>query len=387
MNDTFVNAPKKKINKMLFERIVWFISLRYLMSSKRSKLPSMVTFLSFFSVAISISIMIVVTSIFNGFETMLTEKVLGFNSHIGVYAKEKEFPVNNNIVKLSKEIDGVKIAYMNIESQGMIVNKDKGFSFGVLVNGIPKEAFLEKSKSFDSMHGCKPDDFQKKEDQIVLSSALASRIGAILGSKVSLMIPREKETVFGVIPKTKTYNVSCIVSMGMYQYDEIYSFLPINEAEKFLKDTFFTRNIGLILDNPFQVQSVAIDLGYKMKGLSDWNPYNKYLISDWKSENQSLIEALNVEGSVMKMVISLFICMAMFAVFSNIFLMIKEKRKSIAIFMSMGLTKMQIGQIFFLCGTVIGLSGTVIGALLGLLISNNIQTIKQFLEHTFSTLR
>jgi lipoprotein-releasing system permease protein len=108
--------------------------------------------------------------------------------------------------------------------------------------------------------------------------------------------------------------------------------------------------------------------------------FNDYVVSDWKLENETMINALRVEQTVMFLILSLFVSVAMLSIFSNLLLMVNEKQKSIAILRSMGVSSNDIGKIFFLTGFLVALVGTLCGVCLGVSFSMNIQKIKTFLE-------
>ncbi len=353
-------------------KLIIKISFRYLKSQKNHYLPSLIATISFIGIVISVATLIIVAGVQNGFRTELVKQIIGINAHVSIYNNQG---IGNyeSLVKQIKITDEVQQVMPVVDGKGMLVNIKTNGSAGAMIKGINKNDLFFKSKSFKSFD-VDIDDFDG--NVIILGSDLAWSIGAYNGSMVTLISPEINETIFGIVPRSKTYKVVGIANVGISQYNSVMAFVPLPQAQKFFRHGDSISLIEVILKNPENTAEIM----YKIENIL---PNGSQTVS-WQQQNGGMLNALNIEKNVMIFILSLFVIVTVFAIFAGLTMMINDKYKSIAILRSMGFTRKNIGWIFFFTGMIIVIFGTFVGATIGLLFSFNIETIKHFLEIIFN---
>ncbi|MBU1340780.1 MAG: FtsX-like permease family protein, partial [Proteobacteria bacterium] len=246
-------------------------------------------------------------------------------------------------------------------SQAMI-RSSHSFS-GVMVRGIDPE------KGFSIVKGFGPDQLKKllgKEPEngylpgIILGKDLANSIGVIKGDKVILMSPHGFISPMGHLPSMKRFSVTDTFSSGMYEYDNSLAYVHLKEAQQLSGAKNQVSAIGIWIDDVFNVKSVK-------ESLADILTYPFYL-RDWMEINKSLFSALKLEKTAMFIILTLIILVAAFNIASALIMMVMEKTKDIAVLKAMGATNKAIRKIFMIKGMIIGMSGTFIGTVSGVVI-------------------
>ena len=205
------------------------------------------------------------------------------------------------------------------------------------------------------------------------------QVGGILdlsvGDYVSLISPNVMETAIGVLPIKQNFMVGGFFDIGMYEYDNNFIFIPWEKAESFLSTKQIAHGIEIFLQNPKTTESVYNELISKLD--------DNLTVIDWKKRNSSFMNALDVEKNVMFIILTLIILVATFNIISSMIMLVQTKKSDIALMRVMGASKNLIIRIFMLTGSIIGVTGTIIGAILGIIVSINIETIRYFISTLF----
>ncbi len=353
------------------QQLICKISLRYLKSQKSNYLPSTIAAISFFSIVISVATLIIVTAVQNGFRTELVKQIIGINAHISLSGRDNINDFNQIINKIKIELgDNITQIIPIIDSKGMLVNPKNSSSAGVFVKGIIADDIKIKAINFKAFTA---EIKNFKENAIILGSDLAYNLGVFIGDNVILIAPEINETLFGVMPRSKTYKVVGIANFGLSQYNDILAFIPLNQAQKFFRYSNQSVNlIEIMIKNPEEVE-ILMD---RIDKIISSNIYSY----SWKKQNEGLLSALKMEKSVMVLILGMFVIGSIFSIFAGLTMMINDKYKSIAILRSMGFKRWQIGEVFFLTGMIIIITGAFIGTTIGVFLSLNIDKIKVWLE-------
>ena len=198
---------------------------------------------------------------------------------------------------------------------------------------------------------------------------LGQKLNVRVGDFVSLISPSGMETALGVLPVKQNFKVGGFFDMGMYEYDNNFIFIPWKKAELFLSTNNIAHGIEVFLKDQKLTASVNSDLKSKL---------NKNLIViDWKKRNSSFMSALAVEKNVMFVILTLIILVAAFNIVSSMIMLVQTKKVDIALMRTMGASQYLIIKIFMLTGSIIGILGTCIGVVLGIVISMNIEQIRE----------
>jgi len=353
----------------LFTTIEKLITIRNLRPRKKEGFLKVISIFSFLGIMLGVAILIIVMSVMNGFRSELTQKILGFNSHITI--KPYSANINDQFYYdlQNKYKDAKIIKTYNGEAIILIKNVAKG----ILIRGIDREE-LDKLEFFKkNIIDGKLSNFGN--GKIILGKQLAIELDVVVGDEINIMSSSLVSTPFGTMPKQSPYIVGAVFSSGLYEFDKNVAFFNLNDSLPFFEKTIDEVNLEIFLDNP-----LSADL-YKRE-IENMNA-NFYVYS-WSDLNKSFFSALKVERNVMFLILTLIIVVAAFNIISGLTILIKNKTKEIAILRSLGLTKKSIIKSFFLTGFLIGFFATIVGLILGIVFSIYIEDIRQFISLVFN---
>lgn len=354
-----------------FERMIAF---RYLRAKRKEGFISVIAGFSLLGVALGVAALIVVMSVMNGFHKDLMGRILGFNGHVHVYGAGRGIEGFDEVAARIARAAGVTSVTPLIEGQVMATHR--GNAGGVLVKGMRLEDIEKKSIIADHIVGGNLAELTG-DDTIMVGNALARQMGAVIGDKITLISPQGTATAVGMVPRLKSYRVAAIFDAGMYQYDSSVIFMPLAAAQLYFRFPYQVSALEVMTDNPDRAGIIASNIYAMLEG--------KNRVMDWQLSNASFFNALKVERTVMFLILTLIIIVAAFNIISSLIMLVKDKGKDIAILRTMGATRGMVMRIFFLTGSSIGVSGTLLGLLLGVSFSLNIETIRRWLESLTGT--
>ena len=353
----------------MFTTIEKLITIRNLRPRKKEGFLKVISIFSFLGIMLGVAILIIVMSVMNGFRSELTQKILGFNSHITI--KPYSANINDQFYYdlQNKYKDAKIIKTYNGEAIILIKNVAKG----ILIRGIDRRE-LDKLEFFKkNIIDGKLSNFGN--GKIILGKQLAIELDVVVGDEINIMSSSLVSTPFGTMPKQSPYIVGAVFSSGLYEFDKNVAFFNLNDSLPFFEKTIDEVNLEIFLDNP-----LSADL-YKRE-IENMNA-NFYVYS-WSDLNKSFFSALKVERNVMFLILTLIIVVAAFNIISGLTILIKNKTKEIAILRSLGLAKKSIIKSFFLTGFLIGFFATIAGLILGIVFSIYIEDIRQFISLVFN---
>ena len=345
------------------------ISFRNLRPKKKEGFLKIISIFSFVGIMLGVATLIIVMSVMNGFRSELTDKILGFNSHITVQ------PYNSSIsdsiyLDLKKKYSNSKIIKVyNGEAIIMMNNSAKG----VLIRGIDPQSFNEIKFFKKNIIDGNLDDFI--DGTIIIGKYLAIELGLVVGDKINIMSSNAASTPIGLIPKQSIYKIAAVFSSGLYEFDRNVTFFNLGDSLSFFEKDYSDISLEIFLQNPIEADKLKKDIQIN-------NP--TLYVNSWSDLNKSFLSALKVERNVMFLILTLIIIVAAFNIISGLTILIKNKTKEIAILKSLGLSKNSIIKAFFLTGFLIGLFATVAGIVLGVIFSIYIEEIRQFLSIAFN---
>ncbi len=360
-----------------FKKYELLIAWRYLMSKRRQGGISIIAWYALVGVVIGVATLVIVQAVMIGFRQEFVEKIVGANSHLSIY--KTNTPDNNSklfspeeskgIINILKNKEDFRAAYPLIK--GQILSNYNGKNLGVEVLGIDYKNLLKSELLKHPIYS--QGDINKFEDGVSLGSQLASKLGVKVGDKVKLISPDGAVSVFGTIPRVNIFDVVYIFSVGRYDIDSTRIYMPLSSAQEFFNKEKKADMIEVLIDNPFSVDHFK-------ESISEINK-NNYIIWSWKDRTAAFLEALDLERRVMFLILSLIILIAAMNIISGMVMLVKNKGRDIGILRSMGLTKNSILRIFFICGSLIGIIGTIIGFTIGALFVTYISEIQTAVEY------
>jgi lipoprotein-releasing system permease protein len=345
-----------------------FIGLRYLKAKRKSTFISLITLISVAGVALGVMALIIVLAVMTGFEEDLKEKILGTNAHIVVLNGAGAMQDYQELLKKVQGIDGVVAATPFIYNQVML-SSGKNVS-GVVLRGIDvasdaKVTNLHKSMVEGSLQAL--DDKAAKIPGLVIGKELAKNLGLMQGDTVDVISPMGNITPFGMMPKLRHFQIAGIFNTGMFEYDSTLAYVSLGEAQNFLALGDAVTGIQLRVRDVYKTGALSKVINREL------GP--PYYARDWMQMNKNILFALKTEKSVMFIILTLIVLVAAFGIASTLFMVVMEKTRDIAILKSMGATSRSIMRIFVFEGVIIGVLGTVLGVLSGLLVALNLEPI------------
>jgi lipoprotein-releasing system permease protein len=337
----------------------WFISLRYLKARRRQGFISLISIISVAGVTVGVMALIVVLAVMTGFTDSLREKILGINSHIVIQRLGRGITDYNKVSAMVLQAKGVMAATPYTYSQTMLSVPDA--SSGAVVRGIdPATANNVLSLSNQLIEGSVDALNDEKQETDASSTSRSRSLRVDMGDNIRLFSPSGPLTPMGVIPKIKTCRVVGIFDTGMYEYDSSLAYVSLTTAQDFLELGASVHGLELKVEDIYKASAIAKELEKKL-GFG-------YVVKDWISMNKNLFSALKLEKTAMFIVLALIVLVAAFNIISTLIMVVMSKGKDIAILKSMGATSKGIMKIFIYEGLVIGLTGTVLGVIGGLVL-------------------
>ena len=351
------------------------IGLRYTRARRENRFISFISFISIFGIVIGVWALITVLSIMNGFERELRERILAVASHITITGETGQLANWQDVADQVGNLDDV-IGYAPfILGQGMVVKG--GTVSGALIRGISPVPESTVSTVTQSMVSGEIDSLTSRSWNIVIGANLASKLGAAVGDKVTLVAPKGQLTPAGLLPRLKRFRVSGVFELGMYEYDSVLTLIHIDDAARLLRMQGQVSGLRLKLNDVYDAPRVREQLAYVMGPGND--------VTDWTREHRNLFRALKIERRVMFIILLLIVAVAGFNIVSTLIMVVADKQADIAILRTLGISPLSVMGIFVVQGVTIGLIGTVVGAALGIVTSINIETLVPWLENLFNT--
>jgi len=351
----------------LFTSVERLIALRNLKPKRKEGFLKVISIFSFVGIMLGVAILIIVMSVMNGFRTELTNKILGFNPHIIIKPYNDSKIDAKFKVQLNKNFPNMQVLD-SFSGEGVVINND--YAKGIMIKGLDSKN--EKNSIFLKKILVEGEKNKIKKGGIVVGKELAIELNLAIGDKINLLSSVYISTPFGGLPKQETYSIEGIFSSGFYEFDKNVVFLNLTEALFFFDKTNRDINLEVYLSNPLKANDFKDKIGMMN---------NNFYIYSWIDLNKSFFSALKVERNVMFIILTLIIIVAAFNIISGLTILIKNKTKEIAILKTLGISNNSIIKSFFLTGFTIGLVATVFGIILGILFSENIESIRVFLSY------
>ena len=338
----------------------WMIAKRYLWPGKGEAFIALVAAISVGVVALSVALLVVVMSVMNGFRAELLDKIVGLNGHAIVQAYGGKLDNWQSVLANVERTPGVVEASPLIE-QPLLISFD-GRVDAVFVRGETDKNIgaLGDKVVMGDIRTLYQESQIGAAGRVAIGSRLAQNLGIRVGDTITIINPQGRPTPFGTSIRQIGYEVGAIFEVGIYDYDEKFVVLPIKDAQTLL---LMGDKIGMIevtVEDPDKVGEILQPMADKLAGQA--------VVSDWKTINSALFEALQVERVAMFFALSFMVVVASFNILSSLVMLVRAKTRDIAIMRTMGATRRSLLKIFVTTGTTIGAIGTLAGLVLGAVI-------------------
>ncbi|HEY3224884.1 MAG TPA: lipoprotein-releasing ABC transporter permease subunit [Pseudolabrys sp.] len=357
-----------------FSPFEWMLSLRYLRARRKEGFISVIAGFSFLGIMLGVATLIIVMAVMNGFRKELLDKILGLNGHLLIQPLEKPLTDWEEVASRVAGVQGIRLAAPIVEGQALASSPFN--ASGVLIRGI-RLMDLEKLPSV--ANNVKQGSLKgfDEEQGVAIGRRLADQLSLRSGDNITLVAPRGAVTPMGTTPRIKVYKIAAVFEIGMSEYDNAMVFMPLKEAQAYFNRAGDVTAIEVYTDNPDRVDRYR-------KVVQDAAQRPIFMI-DWRQRNATFFNALQVERNVMFLILTLIVLVAALNIVSGLIMLVKDKGQDIAILRTMGATQGAIMRVFLITGASIGVVGTIVGFMLGVVVCLNIESIRQFLSWLTNT--
>lgn len=345
------------------------IGLRYTRAKRRNHFISFISLTSMLGMMLGVAVLILVLSVMNGFDRELRERILGMVPHLAIknYQDFSDWPAVADQLREHPQVIG---AAPFVNGQGMLIHQ--GYNRGALVAGILPE--YENQVSIVGQHleaGAQLDDLQPGEYGILLGDLLARFLRVNAGDKVTLLLPEASITPAGVFPRLKRFTVLGTFKVGA-ELDGNLAYVHIKDMQTLMRMDDNIEGLRLQLNDLFQAsrltQELVNQLGYPYRG------------QNWTQTQGNLFQAIQMEKRMIGLLLMIIVAVAAFNIVSTLVMVVTDKQADIAILRTLGASPGTIMRIFMVQGLTIGVIGTLVGVVLGVVLALNVSDLVLWLE-------
>mgnify|MGYP003503150523 FL=1 len=360
----------------MFRPLSVYIGMRYTRAKRRSHFISFISLTSMLGLSLGVMVMILVLSVMNGFDRELRTRILGMVPQVAVQSFKPIRDWRSLADQLGKHAHVQAVAPF-VQSQGMLSHADQ--LLPVLINGIDpaeesKVSVIANYFREGSLQSLKPGEFG-----MLIGTLAAERLGVKVGDKVTFIAPDVVVTPAGLFPRMKRFTVVGLFKVGAGELDAGLALVNISDAARLQRmQPTDAQGVRLKLDDLFQAPRVAWELSRELQD-------EDYFTRDWTRSHGNLYRAIGMQKAMIGLLLLLIVAVAAFNIISTLVMVVNDKRADIAILRTLGMTPRQVMATFMVQGTIIGVVGTLVGALLGILAALNVSAAVNWLEGLLGT--
>lgn len=347
-----------------------WIGLRYTRAKRRNHFISFISAVSMAGIGLGVMALIVVLSVMNGFQDELRTRILGVASHMEISGPDNRLEAWPVLAEQTRQHPEVRGYAPYVTGQGLLAAGQN--TKGTLVRGILPEQEGQVTDFARHMRVGALSDLRSGEFNIVLGADLAASLGLVLGDKVTVIVPQGVVTPAGMLPRMKQFTVVGLFSIGMYEYDAGLALMNIRDAARLYRLGDAVSGLRLKLADMDRAPWVTRELAGRLVG--------DYYIADWTMSHANFFRAVAIEKRMMFIILLLIVAVAAFNIVSTLVMAVTDKQSDIAILRTLGASPASIMKVFMVQGSLIGVIGTLVGVLTGVLLAVNIETVVPMLE-------
>jgi lipoprotein-releasing system permease protein len=332
------------------------IARRYLWPGKGEGIIALVAGFSLLGVTLGVAALVIVTSVMNGFRAELFDKITAVNGHAVVQGYDGRLTDWRRVLAEARATPGVTEVTPLIEQP--LMGSTQGRVEAVLARGMTMEDIRSRSIAGNVVLG-NIRDIAPGSGNVAIGARLAEALGVTVGGQISLLSPDGQSTPFGTVPRIVSYRVAAIFEVGVYEYDNSFVVMPMQDAQTLLMLGDNVQMIRIQTKDADKVERILAPLAPKIRSVG--------VIQDWKQQNSSLFQTIEIERVMMFIILSIIIVVAAFNILSSLIMLVRAKTRDIAILRTMGATRGALVRIFVTIGLSIGVLGTALGLLLAAL--------------------
>jgi lipoprotein-releasing system permease protein len=357
-----------------FSAYEWMLSLRYLRARRKEGFISVIAGFSFLGIMLGVATLIIVMAVMNGFRQELLTKILGLNGHLLIQPLESPLTDYAAVADRVSKVPGIYLAAPLVEGQALASSPFN--ASGVVVRGMRGADLAKLTQVSKNVKQGTLDGFDDGQG-IAVGARLAEQLSVRAGDNLTLVAPRGAVTPMGTTPRIKAYKIAAVFEIGMSEYDSAFVFMPLTEAQAYFNRPGDVTAIEVYTDDPDRIDSFR-------KSVTEAAGRPIYMV-DWRQRNATFFNALQVERNVMFLILTLIVLVAALNIVSGLIMLVKDKGSDIAILRTMGATQGAIMRVFLITGAAIGVVGTGVGFVIGVIVCAYIEDIRRFLSWLTNT--
>jgi lipoprotein-releasing system permease protein len=354
----------------------WLIGTRYLRSTHRRGFVSFVALMSVCGLTLGVATLIVVLSVMNGFERELRTRILAVTSHATLTGLSGTIADWGTLAERARRQSGVQAVVPYVESQAMLANGSA--MAGATVRGVLPQEERRATGLAQHISAGRLADLEPGGYGIILGTALARELNVGPGGTVVVIAPEGTATPTGVVARMRRFRVVGLFSSGMYEFDRGLALTHMSDAARLFRLGDQVTGLRLALADPLRAPAVARRVALSLGG-------EGFYVSDWTQNHANFFRSIEITKSMMFVILLMLVAVAAFNIVATLVMIVKEKQTDIAILRTLGAAPRNVLATFAVQGVLIGLAGTLLGAALGTLVSDNLETLVAGLERLLGT--
>src|ERR1700759_3120448 len=303
MNEPLQTAP--------FAPFEWMLSGGYLRARRREGFISVIARFSFLGIMLGVATLIIVMAVMNGFRKELLDKILGLNGHLLVQPLESSLTDWKDVAERINKVQGIKLAAPIIEGQALASSPFN--AAGVLVRGIRSADLNNLTSIAKNIKQGTLEGFDEGQG-VAIGRGLADQLSLLAGDMITLVSPKGAVTPMGTTPRIKPYKVTAVFEIGMSEYDSIFVFMPLPEAQAYFNRPNDVSAIEVFTTNPDRIDAYR-------KSVTEAAGRPVFLV-DWRQRNSTFFNALQVERNVMFLILTMIVLVAALNIVSGIIMLV-----------------------------------------------------------------
>lgn len=356
----------------VFRPLSFYIGLRYTRAKKRNHFISFISLTSMIGIALGVMVLITVLSVMNGFDEVIRQRIFSVATQVAISGTKGPLTDTHTLSQTALRIPGVQATAPYVLGQGLLLHN--GQTHPIMLTGVLPAAEKTVSeipqKLIEGHFNLTPGAYH-----IVLGEELADRLNVMLGDKINVLTPAVAVTPAGLMPRFKTFTLSGIFQVGQsFGFETSMAYIALQDAQTLFQLGHSVSGLRLKLADLYQAPSIAQQLAQQLP--------SSYRLTDWTQTYGSLMYAIALEKNMMFFILLLLIAISAFNLVSSLMMVVTDKQADIAILRTLGATPRTILGIFMVQGCIIGLVGTLLGLIGGLLLAYYASDVVSFLEHS-----
>jgi lipoprotein-releasing system permease protein len=346
------------------------IALRYVRSRNKNRFISFISVISMAGIALAVAVLIMVLSVMNGFESEVRNRILQIVAHASITGLDGRISDWRSLANLAGKDSQVNAVARFVDGQAMLLGPAE--IRGVQLRGVDPATELKTSALGSLMVAGTLEALKPGAFGIVIGRTLAEQLGVKVGDNLIMLVSQGITTPAGVVPRMRRFRVTGVFYAGMYEFDRGLVFINISDAQRLLRFGEDVSGVRLAIRDPLRATTVVRAVANAWGG--------GVYVTDWTREHGNFFRSIQLTRSIVFVILLLVVGVAAFNIVSTLVMVVRDKRREIAILRTLGATPAAILTVFVLQGAVVGVVGTVVGVVAGVAGAWNVSAIAAFIE-------